>query len=239
MSAWGGRNPAFNPVTGFPLAAIERVRSFNQLWMQPVSMQDYRPVQKIYDEAENTTNLRNTWQIAINGDADWVQLITWNDFGEGTAFAPSVQHGTALLELNALYVAIYKTGIAPPAAYDRVFVTHRTQSVGVSTFPRQRALAALRDGSVPARDTVEALTILTGPAQVTVQVGDQTTVCDAEIGVSVCEAAIGALDNPEVEVNVRVSRGDQSVLELTSPHRILSAPSVQDLTYTMSESRVG
>lgn len=239
MSAWGGRNPAFNPVTGFPLAAIDKVRSLNELWMQPVSMQDYRPVQKIYDEAENTTNLRNTWQIAINGDADWVQLITWNDYGEGTAFAPSVQHGTALLELNAFYAAIYKTGIAPPSAYDRVFVTHRTQLVGASQFGRQSSLATLRDGSVPGRDTVEALTILTGPAQVTVRVGSQTTVCDADAGLSICDAAIGSLDGPDVQVSVRVSRGDQSVLELTSPHRISATPPVQDLTYTMTEARRG
>jgi len=239
MSAWGGRNPAFNPVTGFPLAAIEKARRFNQLWMQPVSMQDYRPVQKIYDEADNTTNLRNTWQIAINGDADWVQLITWNDFGEGTAFAPSVQHGTALLELSAFYSAIYKTGIAPPSAYDRVFLTHRTQLVGASQFARQSSLATLRDGSVPGRDDVEALTILTGPAQVAVTVGDRTTVCDAETGLSICEAPIGDLDEPNVQVRVKVSRGDQAVLELTSPHAISATPTVQDLTYTMSEAHRG
>jgi hypothetical protein len=237
MSAWGGRNPAFNPVTGFPLAPIKRARALNQLWMQPVSMQDYRPVQKIYDEAENTTNLRNTWQIAINGDADWVQLITWNDFGEGTAFAPSVQHGRALLELNAYLIAVYKTGQPPPAAADRVFLTHRTQLVGADSYPKQKAVAALRAGSVPGRDSVEATSILTAPATVTIDVGDRQTSCDGEVGLNTCVATIGPLDSTGVEVSVQVSRNGHSVLDFTSPHRITTAPAVQDLTYTMSEAR--
>lgn len=236
MSAWGGRNPAFNPVTGFPLAPVTRARALNLIWMQPISMQDYRPVQKIYDEAENTTNLRNTWQIAINGDADWVQLITWNDFGEGTAFAPSVQHGTALLELNAYLIAVFKTGQPPPAAVDRVFLTHRTQLVGNDSYPKQKAVAALRAGSVPGRDSVEAVSILTAPATVTIDVGDKQTSCDGEVGINTCVATIGTIDGPDAEVSVQVSRNGHSVLDFVSPRRITTTPAVQDLTYTMSEA---
>lgn len=237
MSAWGGRNPAFNPVAGFPLTSIRRVRELNQLWMQPISMQDYRPVQKIYDEAENTTNLRNTWQIAINGDADWVQMITWNDYGEGTAFAPSVQHGTALLELNAYFVSVYKTGKPPPVTVDQVFLTHRTQLIGTDTYPKQKAVAELRQGSVPARNTVEAVSLLTAPATVTIDVGGRQTVCDAPTGLNTCVATIAALGRPEVEVSVQVSRNGKPVLDFASPHRIIAAPAVQDLTYTMSAGR--
>jgi hypothetical protein len=207
--------------------------------MQPVSMQDYRPVQKIYDEAENTTNLRNTWQIAINSDADWVQLITWNDFGEGTAFAPSVQHGTALLELNAYFAAVYKTGRPPPVTVDQVFLTHRTQLIGTDPYPKQKTVAALREGSVPGRNSVEAVSILTAPATVTIDVGDQQTVCDAQTGLTTCVAPINRLDGRDVEVSVQVSRNGQSVLDFASPHRIIAAPPVQDLTYTMSEGRWG
>ncbi len=237
MSAWGGRNPAFNPVTGFPLTSISRVRDLNQLWMQPVSLQAYRPVQRIYDEAENTTNLRNTWQIAINGDADWVQLITWNDYGEGTAFAPSVQHGTALLELNAYFVSVYKTGRPPPVTADQVFLTHRTQLIGADPYPKQKTAASLRAGSVPGRNSVEALSILTAPATVTIDIGDQRTACDAQTGLTTCVATIAPLDAPDVAVSVQVFRNGKSVVDFTSPHRIVAEPAVQDLTYTMSEGR--
>jgi len=30
--------------------------------MQPISLQDERPNQGVFDEAENTINLRNTWE---------------------------------------------------------------------------------------------------------------------------------------------------------------------------------
>lgn len=47
----------------------------------------------VYDEANNSENLRLTWQQAIDGGADWGQLVTWNDYAEGTQFAPSVHSG--------------------------------------------------------------------------------------------------------------------------------------------------
>ena len=39
------------------------------IWMQPVSVQDERPNQSLYDEADNSENLRVTWTAAI-ADAD-------------------------------------------------------------------------------------------------------------------------------------------------------------------------
>ena len=49
--------------------------------MQPVSVQDERPNQGIFDEAGNTENLRASWKGAIDGKADWVQLTPWNEHG--------------------------------------------------------------------------------------------------------------------------------------------------------------
>jgi len=62
------------------------------IWMQPVSVQDERPNQSLYDEADNSENLRVTWTAAI-ADADWVQIPTWNDYSEGAQVAPSTGTG--------------------------------------------------------------------------------------------------------------------------------------------------
>ena len=62
------------------------------IWMQPVAVQDERPSAGVFDEAGNTQNLRDTWSVAINGDAEWVQLVTWNGYDETTQFAPSLKH---------------------------------------------------------------------------------------------------------------------------------------------------
>ncbi|MFI5509958.1 glycoside hydrolase family 71 protein [Mycobacterium sp. NPDC051804] len=236
MSAWGPRSPSNSPVSGFPLDTVRKVHSKSDVWMQPVAMQDYRPRDETYDESENTTNLRNTWQIAIDSGAEWVQLITWNDYSENTQVAPSTRHGYALLELMSYYIAYFKCGQPPSITEDKVFLSHRTQSVA-SRPSRQRALARLRSKSSPGRDAVEALTFLTAPAKVILRVGDTVTVCDASAGVSECLAPIGALTPKGSVVSVEVLRGRSTVLKLVSPDRIIANPLYQDLSYVMLQTQ--
>lgn len=81
--------------------------------MQPVAFQDVRPSQSIYDEAQNSQNLQNMWQIAIASNSEWVQLVTWNDYSEGTSFAPSVGHGRALLDMSSYGLYSFRTGKIP------------------------------------------------------------------------------------------------------------------------------
>lgn len=236
MSDWGSKNPAFNPVEGHRLDVIRTVNDLDQLWMQPVSMQDYRPLDQIYDEAENTTNLRNTWNIAIDGKARWVQIVTWNDYSENTGIAPSVRHRTALLDICSYYIAYFKSGLPPPIAEDRVFLTHRTQLIG-ATPSRQVGLATIREGSTPGRDAVEALSFLTSPATVTVSVGPSKTVCNAPAGVSSCVAPIGELGPHGLTVSAEASRDEKPVVTVVSRYKIVADPVVQDLSYTVSEGR--
>ena len=55
---------------------------------------------------------------AIDGGADWVQLITWNDYGEHTEIAPSTGTQHAFYDLTAYYTAWFKTGAAPRIVRD-------------------------------------------------------------------------------------------------------------------------
>ena len=236
MSGWGGRNPAFSPVQEFSLDAGRMLTELGQLWMQPVSMQDYRPKEQVYDEAENTTNLRNTWEIAIDGNAQWVQIVTWNDYSENTGIAPSVRHGAALLDICSYYIAYFKNGVPPTISEDRVFLSHRTQLIG-ATPSKQIALASLREGSTPGRDAVEALSFLTSPATVTVTIGPSQTVCHVPAGVSTCIAPIAPPGPEGFTVSADVSRDERSIVTLVSPYKIVANPLVQDLSYTVSEGR--
>lgn len=81
-----------------------RAHGMGKIWMQPVSVQDARPNQDGYHEAGNTATLHATWARAIEGEADWVQLTTWNDYSEGTHFAPSLHNGHAYLDLTSYYL---------------------------------------------------------------------------------------------------------------------------------------
>jgi Glycosyl hydrolase family 71 len=234
MSIWGSRNPLWNnPLTTTstgPVGRADKIQAIGQKWMQPVSVQDERPRSSIYDEAENTTNLRNTWQIAMKSGAEHVQLPTWNDYVEGSQFAPSAKHGWSFLDISAYYLAWYKTGTAPKITRDAAYVTHRTQPYAAKPSYPQTKLMAWRGGS-PARDTVEALTFLTAPATVAVTVGTKTTTCNAPAGIATCIAPLAA-----GTVKVTVTRAGASVAAVTSPHKVTTTPVVQDLQYVAASS---
>ncbi|HKG51602.1 MAG TPA: glycoside hydrolase family 71 protein [Actinomycetales bacterium] len=234
MSIWGSRNPLWNnPLTTAstgPVGRADNIQALGKKFMQPVSLQDERPRSSIYDEAENTTNLRNTWQIAMKSGAEHVQLTTWNDYVEGSQFAPSAKHGWSYLDINAYYLAWYKTGTAPTITRDAAYVTHRTQPYAAKPSFAQTKLMAWRGGS-PARDTVEALTFLTAPATVAVTVGTKTTTCNAPAGVATCVAPLAA-----GSVKVTVTRSGASVAAVTSPHKVTTTPYVQDLQYVAASS---
>ncbi len=230
---WGNRNPAANDPgpPGLGKFAADAHRR-GKLWMQPVSVQDERPYTGVYDEAGNTENLRLTWQAAIDNRAEWVQIMTWNDYSEGTTIAPSVHHGWAFLDLSSYYLAWFRSGTRPAIAREAVYLTHRRQPAGAAPTGGQTRLMTLRPGSTPARDTVEALSLLSAPATVIVQVGTRTTTCQVSAGVSACRAplAVG-------RVSVRVTRGAGLVASATSPWLASATLPVQDLQYVAVSSR--
>lgn len=188
-AVWGNRSPAANPVS----TAVSRgtsVHARGKLWVQPVSVQDCRPNQSIYDEAANTENLRITAQCARDSRADWLQFTTWNDYSEGTQIAPSAAHGTAILDLCAFYLHWIRTGAFPAITTDRLVLTHRRHFVAdTQTYvPPEGASAIkymkLRSGSTPARDTLEVVALLTAPGTLTIRSGATTTTRPAPAGVS-------------------------------------------------------
>ncbi len=241
MATWGNRTPAWNnPDATFPTsgpARARRVIAAGQVWMQPVSMQDERPRAGIYYESQNTTNLRDTWQIAIKTGAPWVQLNTWNDLPENTHMQPSVRHGWTFMDINAYYLAWFKLGKAPAIVRDSVYLTHRTQFLSAQpTYPQSLLmhLPTSAPGS-PGRDTIEALTFLTAPATVTIKAGATTTRCDAPAGVGVCTVPLGL-----GTVSATVTRAASVVASVVSPYPVTATPYVQDLEYVgVSSGRSG
>ncbi|MFG3435725.1 endo-1,3-alpha-glucanase family glycosylhydrolase [Nonomuraea sp. NPDC047897] len=222
FSNWGNRNPAANSGLG---TNIGRAHGMDKIWMQPVSVQDERPNQGIFDEAGNTENLRATWKGAIDGKADWVQLTTWNDYSENTQFAPSRNAGWTYLDINAYYLTCYKLG-CPKITNDTAYLTHRIQPVAARSSFAQTKLMRLRGGSTAARDTVEVLTMLTKAARVSVTIGGTTQSYDAPAGVSAKTFPLKA-----GTAAATVTRGSAAVAKVVSPYAITTTPQVQDLHY--------
>lgn len=236
MSNWGNRSPRSNSAASVgpdaPAALAEGVHSLGKIWMQSVSFQDVRPSQSIFDEAENSQNLRDTWAIAIESGSEWVQLTTWNDYSEGTSFAPSVGHGRALLDLNAYWLYWFRTGVAPTILRDTAYLIYRSQPVSAVPLNSSSSPMTLRGGSSLARDIVEVVTALTDAGTVDVTVGGTTTTCEVPAGIGTCVVPL------EVgSVVATVTRGSTVAAHVSSHLDITATPYNQNLEYLVDSSR--
>jgi len=227
---WGVRNPK-NILAGPNFA--QQAHALGLKFMQPVAIQDERPNQKMYDEAANTETLRASWQRAIADQADLVQLITWNDYSEGTSFAPSAGHGYSFLDISAYWESQFQTGAAPTLVRDAVYVTHRIQKfAAVPSFTQLLMVLTGASATKVARDTVEVLTYLTAPATIYVNVGAKTYTYTAPAGVS---SHLYPLEIGHVKASA--TRGTTAIGVADSPYPVKSTPYTQDLAYYAVSSR--
>ncbi|MCU4156534.1 hypothetical protein J1N10_11155 [Carboxylicivirga sp. A043] len=55
---------------------------------------------------QNGATLDETLDLALDADVDYLQLITWNDFGEGTMFEPTDEFGYSFIEKIKAYTGV-------------------------------------------------------------------------------------------------------------------------------------
>ncbi|WP_329199961.1 MULTISPECIES: glycoside hydrolase family 71 protein [unclassified Streptomyces] len=223
FSEWGTRS--YVGQEGAP-ADVRRAHQAGKIWMQPVSVQDSRPNQGVYDEAGNTSTLRSTWAHAIDDGADWVQLTTWNDYSEGTQFAPSLHNGYTYLDLTSYNLTRFKTGSAPRIVRDTLYLTARTQFAAAGPTGGQSLVMTPRKGSAAPRDTVEVLSFLTEPATLRTTVGPVQAAHEAPAGLH-CEL----LPLKPGTSAARVVRDGRTAAEVRLPYPVDRTVDVQDLQY--------
>lgn len=226
---WGVRNPA--SIANGPNYAA-KAHSLGKKWFSPIAVQDVRPNQKLYDEAGNTESLRAGWARAINDGADFAQLITWNDYSETTSFAPSTAHGYTFLDINQYYMTQFQTGVVPKIVRDAVYVTHRNQAFGLAPTTGHQVMKPWPGTTrTQPRNTVEILTLLTAPANVTVKVGGTVYTYAAPAGAFTATYPLGI-----GEISASAQRNGTGVAAVTSPYKVKGSTAVQDLQYFGSSS---
>ncbi|MEV7726425.1 endo-1,3-alpha-glucanase family glycosylhydrolase [Streptomyces sp. NPDC087917] len=228
FSEWGSRS-----YVGQEGAARDarRAHDLGKIWMQPVSVQDARPNQGIYDEAGNTATLRSTWTHAIDDGADWVQLTTWNDYSEGSQFAPSLHNGYTYLDLTSYYLTRFKTGAWPEIVRDTLYLTGRTQFAAADPSGDQKVVMSPRKGSAAPRDTVEVLSFLAESGTVRTTVGSVNGEHEAPAGVHSRLLPLGPGTS-----SAAVVRGGRSLAGVELPYPVDRKVEVQDLQYYAASS---
>ena len=223
LSYWGDRNP--RGVAETP-ARIADAHNRGKLFMAPVSFQDTRPYASGYQEACNTETLRGSWEYAIAGNCEWVQILTWNDYSENTHIAPSAHIGWGPIDICAYYSAKFRHAGNGPISHDAAFLSHRVQFFEQAPSYPQTSLMQLYQYSTPARNTVELLTLLTSEQTVSLVIGSNTYTYTAPAGVF-------AKTFP-LELGTLSARIGQ--ISVTSPFTVTDTPYVQDLNYYVASS---
>lgn len=208
------------------------IRARGEKYMAAVWWQDVRNGNlgtMVFDDAQNTEGLLASWDRAIRDNADYVQLCTWNDYGEGSHHQPSVMRGSVCLELDAYRIEEFKTGRKPKILTDYVVVSHRNQMANATITGGQTQFMAqwVRPNRSTFREAVEVRSFLTAPRKVTVKVGSASYTYDAPAG----ESAKTFPMQPGV-VTVSTDAG----LSLVSPVAIRSSSGNQDRQYAATST---
>ena len=153
------------------------------------------------------------WNVAHRDRIQWVEIITWNDWGE-SAIAPSVNTFMALQPITRYYADWFKTGHAPKIAKDVVMLFHRASPIAAAPtkYPK-------RIGGDPATDEVEALALLTAPSTLVLKSGDKEYRQAVGAGVQslIKPFALGVQ-------SARIERHGLVIATVTSPHPIGDKP---------------
>jgi hypothetical protein len=161
--------------------------NYGKVFMMPVDPQQYRPKDGKFWEADNSLAFRNSWTSAINGGAEWVQIVTWSDFSESSQIEPYTDStlrpdiGTGYYDLNGYYATWFLTGNAPAITHDVLYYFYRREPSNAASNPPGQPNKVV--SSMP-QDNIEVLAFLTAPGTLKITVGGQSSTQNAAAGIT-------------------------------------------------------
>ncbi len=143
------------------------------------------------------------WEGIIRDNADWVEIVTWNDYNEDTNLMhykwkrdwdkQTYNRDGAYLDATAYYISWYKSGKRPKIAQDKIFFAYRDRGRWLTKawVPEKQEWKIHTLGKWPftqihddVQDKLYVTTFLTKPATLTVQIGASVKVFKMPGGVS-------------------------------------------------------
>jgi formylglycine-generating enzyme required for sulfatase activity len=156
--------------------------------------------------AYNSANLRDfrgmegygaVWRGIIQDNADWVEIVTWNDYNEDSNLMPSrgcnppsseaylFSRDDSFLDVTGFYVNWFKSGERPKITQDKIYYVYRNRSKYLTKawdYKENKWLdITLEGGSTNSldqfhddvEDNIYVTTFLTEPADLVISVGAQ------------------------------------------------------------------
>jgi len=202
-------------------------RSLSSLYrvlMLPVTGQDSRPKSAFFWEPQNTLLFRTAWRKAIEENAQYVQVITWNDYSESTEVSPSSGIQFLFFDLSTYYISWLKMGRQPDVIRDALYYCHRRQMIDQRSHNGDRPMRDM--GPTAIKNDIELIALLRQPGVLEIEIGSNKYNKPAESGLTAFQVPA----QPGIPV-FRVFRGGQIILERQSDWAIEGQPSRSDLLY--------
>lgn len=223
----------------------------HKLYMAPAAVQFWGANANRYYEYSGGRGMRAMWMGAIESRADWVEIITWNDFIEGTYVSPIddpnkyaganelVQSGvpaglrgyfhshSAAGELMSYYIRWYKTGVQPAIKRDAIYWFYRTQPEAVDA-----GVPSVKNRYGPVKDVIYVTANLTAAGTLRVESGGRVTTVELSAGSddAAVPFAVGAAPR------FTLMRRGKVVIEAVGKDRIEAAPKYNDFYYSTGEA---
>ncbi|MEV0272139.1 glycoside hydrolase family 71 protein [Hamadaea sp. NPDC050747] len=196
-------------------------------YMAPIAFEDTRIYDGRYWEASNSGALRAMMEKAIAGDADWLALITWNDYTESW-MAPSKGRGYAVADTVAYYTTWFKTGKKPGLVRDALYYFHRSHRTDAPYDTSKQQIAMHIPNGDGASNKVELLAFLSAPGKLVIKQGGTVSTKDvAAAGMVSFTVAMVPGTTPSFELQ----RGGKIVQALQSKVPIKAKVVHQDMMY--------
>ncbi len=201
-------------------AYARELRDTHKLYMAPICFQFWGANAGRYYEYSGYEGMRAMWMDAIKvSHPQWVEIITWNDFVEGTYVSPiddparyagandlggsiapastigffhSHQGASALMKY---FIEWYKSGHSPPIQRDALYWAYRTQPIATST-----SLSPGINIHGPAANVVYITTNLTSPAILRVSFGGESRTVSLKTGSTDTQVPMAAGSIPRIEL---------------------------------------
>jgi glucan endo-1,3-alpha-glucosidase len=207
-----------------------------KLYMAPVALQFWGANAGRYYEYSGYAGMRAMWMNAINvTHPEWVEIITWNDFVEGTYVSPidepiydrdprvraTVHSHAGASQLLAYFIAWYKSGREPVIDRDGVYWAYRTGTA------LEASLAGIKRYG-PVADVVYVTANLRAPATLKVSFGGRVISKELRAGSSDVQVPAVAGFAPRFEL----IRGSKPVTEGAGVDVISGSGESLDLYYS-------
>lgn len=224
FSDWGAANP-HEIMKGSRKLSPQRSHDYGKIWMAPIRPQDFRPKSYYASESENSLLYRTMWDVAIKGNAEWAQIVTWNDYSEGTEIAPSSETNRGFYDLTAYYTTWFKTGQKPKVVRDGLYYFYRIQPTKIDVKLEKQHKNFKIKGK--ASNQIECLGFLKEDGFLQIEIAGKTYTQEAKAGMTSFKIPL-----TEGSPVFKILRSGEEVLKLNGQREIrFSGFEYQDFLY--------